>query len=508
MLLAVSVEAQVPRYASPSGSGDGSYGNPWSFATALNHMNKDTTIVLKDGVYDVGLGSPGIGKGTQRSVMIADTAHNARPILTRTDGRAPAVTLADSTVLYGIWLGGKKDLAGAQTFVGGGGSNWPVLVTGSADTIISCVFFGYYNNLADSKFPTLIKNCLFATMGVRYIWTGGGGGSNQLYHYIYFSGQPPDAAHGNVVRRNVFVTTATDTINSHDTTWYWNGNYAIHCWHGSDFVTVAKNWVDGTYFSLAFGSDGLDAGPGSDTAKTALVRDNFFWRNVYNGPMFNLNSATNVSWHHNVMGPGRVYSFGQGPPVGYNNVVDSNYTCDRELSPDAYPNGGASEIDWLYASSNLFSSAPKDLDTASIRLARSFNSSKTATDIYNDATILGNWQTLLNAVDGWSGTTEEPAGGGSSPAPSGTFSANPSSLAYGGGSSTLTWTSSNATSTSIDQGIGSVATSGSQGVTVSSTTTYTLTLTGSGGTTQYQTTVTVASQFLAPANGYWMRPWK
>ena len=79
------------------------------------------------------------------------------------------------------------------------------------------------------------------------------------------------------------------------------------------------------------------------------------------------------------------------------------------------------------------------------------------------------------------------------PAPTiSSFTASPSSIANGG-SSTLSWTSSNATSASIDQGIGSVATSGSSvrsGLTV--TTTFTLTVTNSVGVSVTATrTVTV-----------------
>jgi len=77
--------------------------------------------------------------------------------------------------------------------------------------------------------------------------------------------------------------------------------------------------------------------------------------------------------------------------------------------------------------------------------------------------------------------------------PTGTFSANPSSLPSGGGSVTLSWTSQNATSASIDQGIGSVPVSGSHTLSVTSTTTYDLALTNSNGTQTYTVTVTVAA---------------
>lgn len=78
--------------------------------------------------------------------------------------------------------------------------------------------------------------------------------------------------------------------------------------------------------------------------------------------------------------------------------------------------------------------------------------------------------------------------------PTGTFSANPTSIGPAG-SSTLSWTSANAASASIDNGIGSVTpvSGGSVQVSPSANTTYTLTLTGPGGQTTRQATVTVSA---------------
>lgn len=82
------------------------------------------------------------------------------------------------------------------------------------------------------------------------------------------------------------------------------------------------------------------------------------------------------------------------------------------------------------------------------------------------------------------------------PAPSGTFSASPTSIATGG-SSTLAWTSVNAVSATIDNGVGAVTpvAGGSVSVAPTATTTYTLTLTGPGGQTTLQATVIVTGGF-------------
>jgi len=79
------------------------------------------------------------------------------------------------------------------------------------------------------------------------------------------------------------------------------------------------------------------------------------------------------------------------------------------------------------------------------------------------------------------------------PAPTVTsFSASPASMTSGQ-SSTLSWAVSNATSVTIDQGIGSVAASGTRAVSPAATTTYTLTASNAAGSTTAQTTVTVGA---------------
>ena len=76
------------------------------------------------------------------------------------------------------------------------------------------------------------------------------------------------------------------------------------------------------------------------------------------------------------------------------------------------------------------------------------------------------------------------------PAATCSISAAPSDITSGD-TSVLSWTSSNATSASLNQGIGSVATSSSQNVTPTITTTYTLTVDGSGGSGNCNATVRI-----------------
>ena len=78
-----------------------------------------------------------------------------------------------------------------------------------------------------------------------------------------------------------------------------------------------------------------------------------------------------------------------------------------------------------------------------------------------------------------------------------TFDANPSSISSGG-TSTLSWTVSGATTVTIDQGIGSVALTGSRTVTAAATTIYTLTAAGAGGTVKATAQLVVSGATSAP----------
>lgn len=89
--------------------------------------------------------------------------------------------------------------------------------------------------------------------------------------------------------------------------------------------------------------------------------------------------------------------------------------------------------------------------------------------------------------------------------PTVSFSATPSSV-ISGGSSKLDWTTTNATTVSIDQGIGSVAPSGSRTVTPLANTTYTLTATNVSGTSVKSVNVAVTQPLVPPINSFSANP--
>ena len=149
-------------------------------------------------------------------------------------------------------------------------------------------------------------------------------------------------------------------------------------------------------------------------------------------------------------------------------------------SPASLPAGGGT-VTLTWTSSNA-TSASINQSVGTVALSGTRQVSVTTTKTFT--------LTLTNSVGSrtYNATVTVAAPTG---APTGSFSASPSSLPVGGGSVTLSWTSTNATSASIDQGIGTVGLSGPRTVPVTSTTTFTLSLTNSSGTRSYSTTVSV-----------------
>jgi hypothetical protein len=90
--------------------------------------------------------------------------------------------------------------------------------------------------------------------------------------------------------------------------------------------------------------------------------------------------------------------------------------------------------------------------------------------------------------------------------PSGTFGATPDTLPPGGGNVTLRWTSVNASGASIDNGLGSVALSGSLVVTSTASTIYRLTLAGPGGVQELSVPVVVRNVTQPPTGTFVVNP--
>ncbi len=97
---------------------------------------------------------------------------------------------------------------------------------------------------------------------------------------------------------------------------------------------------------------------------------------------------------------------------------------------------------------------------------------------------------LAKTIPCWEAKQAKPAAVPLVAVPAVTFTANPDTIEKGN-CATLAWSSTDATGASIDQGIGSVGTSGDRQVCPPDTITYTITATGEAGTTTASVTVNV-----------------
>jgi hypothetical protein len=161
-------------------------------------------------------------------------------------------------------------------------------------------------------------------------------------------------------------------------------------------------------------------------------------------------------------------------------------TVQISANPETIAAGGSSTLTWTSTNASSCTIVP---GIGAVSPSGSITVSPTATTTY---TITANGPGGTATSSAIVTVTSAPP-----PAPTVSISANPASI-QGGESATLTWTSTNATSCTIDQGIGTVNTSGSTTVSPSSTTTYTIIATGPGGTATSSATVTVTPPTTPP----------
>lgn len=171
---------------------------------------------------------------------------------------------------------------------------------------------------------------------------------------------------------------------------------------------------------------------------------------------------------------------------GYGNSVEGSVSVQvspsvsLHASPEQIPEGGTSYLSW---SSLNADSVSIDQGIGVVPLTstgQGLQVSPAATTTY---TI---------TASGPGGTKSAQASVEIIPAPAIEFTATPQTISPGKPAN-LTWTTNNADEIGIDNGIGTVSSSGSMAVSPSQTTTYTLTATGPGGTAVSSETITVMS---------------
>ncbi len=165
-------------------------------------------------------------------------------------------------------------------------------------------------------------------------------------------------------------------------------------------------------------------------------------------------------------------------------------TCSLSINPTTIQQGGSATLSWHITNSSY---AEIDHGIGGIDANGAITVSPSQTTTYTlkafslpDGTAIYCRATIVVQVP------QPPS------QPACTLSAHPTNIQQGS-ASVLSWTTNNATSVSINNGIGSVSTSGSRTVVPNQTTTYTLTATGPGGTVNCYATVTVQVPQQQPA---------
>lgn len=162
-------------------------------------------------------------------------------------------------------------------------------------------------------------------------------------------------------------------------------------------------------------------------------------------------------------------------------VLAAPVSATLSIVPTTMTSGSAATLTWTSTNATTVSI---DHGVGTVALNGSFTVVPLLTTTYT-LTATGTSGSVTETAT----VTVTPSGPG---APTVFISASPTAITSGD-SATLNWSTTNATSVSIDNGIGSVALSGSQSVSPTVDTTYVITATGTDGTTQATVTVTVSA---------------
>jgi hypothetical protein len=369
VVIAISASAQTLWYCSPTGTGDGSLGNPSSFATALTHVSTSVWIVCRGGLYVQSTSSHNWGNGytsTDSSLRAVIRAYpGERPIFTQTDSVGPALYLYPPLRLVGLWFGTKTQHA-----------NHPINKAGPGVDLDSCVFIGYGQavNISQDFHRSRIRYNLFLGCGDSTFW-----------HAVYYS----DSVNGG--KPNYTDTTYHNVIVG-------GNGYGLHGWHGPSNWMCLSNFVADQWAGNAM--DG----------KWSVFRNNIFHGWNEEGLYFDENADTygHIVPSHTFVGMRRHGGIQMLGPTddGFdscaNNTVvtmaNGNYlsgTCLAQLV-----------IDSTQVASKLGLSSVQIDSVVSVIVAMR---DKNPTQILNDTTIQGAWSRLNTVIDTWSGIS---GGGG------------------------------------------------------------------------------------------------
>lgn len=507
-------------YVSPNGvaGGDGSIGNPIDLVSALSGSGParpGDTIWLRGGTYQGAFTSS--LNGTAAAPIVVRQYPGERATLD--NGNAPTLP---TLVVNGSWTtywGFEIMNSNPNRFVDISGRGTGLDVYGPNTKFINLVVHdaqvgvGFWSPAVNAElYGSIIYN-----NGIEWtdrghghsIYTQNGAGTKRIIDNILFNG----------FSFGIHAYTQGGAIDN----FVMDGNVSFN--HGvlstgglkSDLLLgggqVAHNAVitaNHFYNSPGLGGRAADIGYGTPCDSSTIQNNAFVsdWALNFN--------CSNSTFSGNQVFGGISFSSGSYPSNTYYSARPTGSWVS--VRPNRYEAGRAHIViyNWARASQVAVNLAQAGLvagDGYEIRDAQNFYGPPIATGVFNGTSADVPMTATTVALPIGPAVTPRHTGpdfgvfvvmrtsGSTAPAlPSGTLSVSPTAITAGQ-SATLSWSTANAVSASIDQGIGTVATSGSRVVTPSANTTYTLTVTNSSGQTATTTAALTVTAPTTPPSG-------
>jgi hypothetical protein len=336
-------------YVSPNGSGTGLQGDPASLTTGLTMLPPGGTLVLNDGVYTV---ASGLSIQNYTTPTTIQAASGARPILTTSDSKCPAITFGNNLHVTGLWFGGLRDE-----------NQLTELHVGTDVTLQDCVLFNYVEGIGEG---TGTRNTYQRN---KFISCGQG----TLSHSLYINNA---ISHTATVTDNIFIGGAA---------------YHIHLFHDPTDTDVTYNFSGDADYCLVPNGSGHN------------VDHNIFWKPSSPGYPVNLSTGSSRTYTKNYHGPiasgsernGHLDWFGAAIPVDM--TASGNYYYANTLEPGYDPNSPTTTNDGDEVT--LLNKSAAQIDAAISALELAF--AQTVQQIHDDATIETHFATLKNVIDTW-----------------------------------------------------------------------------------------------------------
>jgi hypothetical protein len=308
------------------------------------------TLVLKDSVYTVS--SPySLGDDfTELTHIQADTG--ARPILTTSGSKCPAVTIGNYLDVTGLWFGGTRDE-----------NQLTELQAGDDVVLEDCTLFNYVEGFGEGASTRNIyrRN--------RFVNCGKG----TLSHSIYINNAVDHTAQ---VLENIFVGGAA---------------YHIHLFHDPTDTEIRNNFSgDADYCLVPQGTD-------------HIIDGNVFWKPSSPGYPVNMLTGTNRTYTNNYHGPiasgsernGHLDWFGDAIPGDV--TASGNHYYANTLEPGYDPNSPTTTNDGDEVA--LLGKSAAQIDAAISALETAF--AGTVQQIHDSATIETHFATIKSVIDTW-----------------------------------------------------------------------------------------------------------